>query len=127
MNISNKYPVMIFKVVDKESGKIKYTAGLSKKDMEGNYENAFFPIEFNKDVELHHKSKIQINNAWLSFYNWEFDDKKGTKFFIKCNDFELIEAGGELVPKDIEKSVSNTDAFKDFAKEIELSEEDYPF
>ena len=86
MNIVNNYPVMIFK---DENG--KYTVGLSNKKQDGSYENAYYPIQFNKDVELENKTKILIKNAWLSFYKWEYQDKKGTTFFIKCSQFELAD------------------------------------
>ena len=84
MNIINDKPVMIFK---REDG--KYVVGVSKKNGE-EYENAYFPIQFNKGVEVHNKTQIKIKNAWLSFYNWNYEDKKGTTFFIKCSDFEEI-------------------------------------
>ena len=65
MNISNDKNVMIFKQ-DK-----KYVVGISKKNKNGEYERAYFPIQFNQGVELENKTLIKIKNAWLSFYNWE--------------------------------------------------------
>ena len=84
MNITNEKQVMVFK---KDN---KYTVGISNKKQDGSYENAYFPIQFNKGVELEDRTKIYIKNAWLSFYKWEYQDKKGTTFFIKCSDFETV-------------------------------------
>ena len=84
MNITNNRAVMIFK------NENKYVVGLSKKKQNGEYENAYIKIEFNKDVELEDKTLIEIKNAWLSFYNWEYEGKKGTTYFIKCSEFEVL-------------------------------------
>ena len=51
MNISNNYPIMVFK---KEN---KYTVGVSNKKQDGTHENAYFPIQFNKGVKLEDKTK----------------------------------------------------------------------
>lgn len=114
MNISNNYPVMVFK---KEN---KYTVGVSNKKQDGTYENAYFPIQFNKDVTLEDKTKIKINNAWLSFYKWEFEDKKGTTFLIKCNDFEIIEESNEAPKKEVKEEV---DIFADFGNSISIEDD----
>ena len=87
MNISNNYPVTIFK---NEDG--KYVVGLSNKKQDGSYENAYYPIRFNSDVELENKTRISIKNAWLTFYKWEYEGKKGTTFYIRCNQFELVDS-----------------------------------
>ena len=88
MNISNKYPVMVFK--NEDNGRVKYAAGISRKEQDGTYVNASFQIQFNKGVELPNQTKILIKNAWLSFYNWEFEGKKGTTFFIKFFNLSLL-------------------------------------
>lgn len=93
MNIENKYPVTIFK---NENG--KYVVGISNKKQDGSYENAYFPIQFNKEVELENKTKIYMKNAWLTFYKWEFEEKKGTTFYIKCSQFDLVEDKQEEDP-----------------------------
>lgn len=90
MNIVNNYAVTIFK-----SDNGKYTVGMSNKKQDGSYENAYYPIQFNKDVELENKTRIYIKNAWLSFYKWQHEDKKGTTFFIRCSQFELADTQEE--------------------------------
>lgn len=84
MNISNDYAVMVFKNDN------KYSICVSNKKSDGTYEKAYFPIQFNKGIELEDRTKIYIKKAWLSFYKWEYQDKKGTTFFIKCSDFETL-------------------------------------
>ena len=120
MNIINDKPVMIFK---REDG--KYVVGVSRKNGE-EYENAYFPIQFNKGVEVHNKTQIKIKNAWLSFYNWNYEDKKGTTFFIKCSDFEEIDRE-EKSETEILKEVVNGNPFEEFGQSIEISEDELPF
>ena len=114
MNVSNDREVMIFKKDD------KYTVGISKKNQNGEYEKAYFPIQFNKDIELENQTLIKIKTAWLSFYKWEHEDKKGTKFFIKCSDFDVVEK-------------KETNPFEDFRiktevqEQIEITDADLPF
>ena len=45
-----------------------YSTGISNKLMDGTYENAYIPVQFKKGVELENKTKIDINDAFLSFY-----------------------------------------------------------
>ena len=111
---------MVFR--NEQDGKVKYTIGISKKDQDGNYTNASMPIQFNKDVEIADQTKITIKNAWLSFYKWEYQDKKGTTFFIKCTDFEK-----EMDERDLH-TTTKSDPFKDFGDSIEIDpSEDLPF
>lgn len=121
MNITNDREVMIFKNDDG-----KYIVGISKKNGD-KYENAYFPIQFNKGVELQDRTLIKINNAWLSFYNWTYQDKKGTKFFIKCNDFETVETKEKTDAEIVSEVVNKDDVYADFGKSIEISEEELPF
>lgn len=111
MNIVEK-EIMIFK---NENG--KYSFQVSKKNQDGSYDKAYFPIQFNKDIELENKTLIKIKNAWLSFYNWEYEEKKGTTFFIKCSEFEEIEKQEKL----------SNETFKEFGETIEISQEELPF
>ena len=102
----------------------KYYIGISKKKNDGEWENSYFPIEFNKGVEIPNKTMISIKNAWLSFYKWEYNGKKGTKFFIKCSDYEIVQKSEEQTSNDPKNS---NDIFKDFGESIEINEEELPF
>ena len=117
MNITNDRDVMVFKFDD------KYVVGISKKNQNGEYEKAYFPIQFNKDVELDNMTLIKIKNAWLSFYNWTYEDKKGTKFFIRCTDFDKVEKEKTSGKDDM------TSQFEEFGNEHqeELQDFDLPF
>ena len=121
MNITNDREVMIFKNNDG-----KYIVGLSKKNGE-EYERAYFPIQFNKGVELEDRTLIKIKNAWLSFYNWTYQDKKGTKFFIKCNDFETVGAKEKTDAEILSEVVNNDNVYSDFGKSIEIDQDSLPF
>lgn len=85
MKIIEDKGIMIFK---NEKG--RYTASISRRNQDGSYENAYFPIEFNKGVELENRTNIIVNNAWLDFYKWENEHGKGTSWKIKCNDFKVV-------------------------------------
>ena len=111
MEVISKYPVMIFK---NEYG--KYYVGLSKKKDDGNYDTAYFQVVFNKDVHLENKTKIINKNAWLDFYNWRFEDKKGTNFYIRISKFEELKNEEE---NDIINKQEDIDPYEEFGKEHE--------
>jgi hypothetical protein len=86
------------------------------------YEYGNIPVHFRKDVELHNGAKISINQAWLDFYNTEFDlenGKKGKKttIYLFINDFDVIDAN-EPAPNDEEEDGYNN---------IILEDDDLPF
>ena len=120
MNITMDKDVMIFK---KDN---KYSVAVSKKNSNGEWESAYFPIEFNKNVEIENKTLISIKNSWLSFYKWEYDGKKGTKFFIKCTEYELVQGKQEQSSEEPKNSL-NDDVFKDFGESIEIDNNSLPF
>jgi len=55
--------VMIFK---NENG--RYTTSISNKKEDGSYENAYLQVQFRKGVELENKTKINIKDAFLTFF-----------------------------------------------------------
>lgn len=120
MNISNDKNVMIFKQ-DK-----KYVVGLSDKNLSGEYERAYFPIRFNKDVELENKTLIKIKKAWLSFYNWKNEDKKGTSFYIRCSDFDIVEEPKKET-NPFEEFGNSIDTESSIGEQIEITDDDLPF
>lgn len=123
MNIINKdkngnnVPVRVFK---NEQG--KYSIGISKKDGD-KYINRYFPVEFLKDVEVENGTDIIIKNAFLTWFDWTYQDSKGTKWIIKITAFERY---GE------QKQIQ-TDPFAEFGKNIDFDalneelEEQLPF
>ena len=108
MNISNKYPVMIFK--SEYQGNKFYKVGLSKKDVDGNYINGYMPVRFKKGVELEDKTKIYIKNAWLDFYIKD----KTTMPYIFISEFEKLEDTIENA-----KQKEELDPYETFGKTIE--------
>ena len=119
MNINNDKSVMIFKR-DK-----KYVVGINKKNQKGEFEKAYFPIQFNQGVELEDRSLIKINNAWLSFYKWENENGKGTTFYIKCSDFDLLEEGKGKNP--FEEFGNSIETKSEIGEQIEITDDDLPF
>lgn len=71
--------------------KTSYSTTLSKKNMDGVWENAFIPIQFKRDAFVHNKTKIRIDNGWLTFYLTKTDKKP--VFYIFCNEFIELESG----------------------------------
>lgn len=77
---------MIFRKDFKD--RASYSTTLSKKTKDGEWENGFIPVQFKKDVFVHNKTKINIKNAWLTFYK----DKDGkTVPLIFISEFEELE------------------------------------
>ena len=137
MNISNEYPVRIYK--SEFEGNVFYSVGRTKKDQNGNYINGYMPCKFKKGVNVEHKSKIYIKNAWLTFYlkEVEKDGKKSnvTVQYIFVNDFEPIEETIENAKtlnnmsdsQIVQAVVNDEDPFKSFGEEVMLTDEDLPF
>ena len=67
--------------------RVSYSTTLSKKEKGGTYTNCWIGIQFGKDVSFINKTKIDIKNAWLTFYIGK--DGKDTKY-IFCNEFERL-------------------------------------
>lgn len=66
-------------------GKPNYSTTLSKKLMDGTYDNAYINVRFKKGVELENKTKIDVTNGWLTFWK----NKEGKAMFeIFISEFE---------------------------------------
>ena len=114
MNIENKYPVTVYR------NENKYTVGIAVKKKDGTYDNAYFPIRFNQGVKVENKTKIYIKNAWLSFYKWEYEGKKGTTFFIKCSQFETVD---EVIKENFEP-INKEDPYATFGNSFTVEDLD---
>lgn len=113
----NNLPVRVYK---DEKG--KYSIAISKKVGE-EYKNKYFPVEFLNGVELENKTEIIIKHAFMTWFDWEFEDKKGTKFVIKITAFDKV---GET--KQEEVTPKNINEKWEAAKNIEFNDpEDLPF
>lgn len=105
MNITNDYPVMIFK--QEYQGKTFYSVGLSKKNQDGSYTNGYMPCQFKGNVNLEDKTKIYIKKAWLSFYLKD----KTTKPYIFISEYETVREAIDNAKKEV-------DPFKEFGDNI---------
>lgn len=111
-------PVRVFK-----DDKGKYSIAVSRKVGE-EYKNKYFPVEFLKDVSVDNKTEIIIKHAYMTWFDWEFEDKTGTKFLIKITAFEKV---GEGEAKTEPVTPHNINDKWEAGKNIELEPEDLPF
>lgn len=115
--ISDKKQTIFRKDFD---NRVTYSIGLAKKKQDGNYENGYMNVVFNKDVELENKTQIMIKKAWLDFYTKD----KVTHPFIRISDFEII---GYLKSNDEPKAEPQSIDKWESAKEIEIDDDNLPF
>ena len=59
-----------------------YFTRLSRKEMSGEWTNAFPYVKFKKGISLESKTKILVKDAWLSFYKNK-DNRFTYYIFIK--------------------------------------------
>lgn len=111
----NDIPVRVYK---DEKG--RYTIPISKKVGE-EYKNKYFPVEFLKDVELDNGTEIIIKHAFMTWFDWEFEDKKGTKFVIKITAFDKTSAEQPMLRPDPKLDKISS------AKDIEHEIDELPF
>ena len=108
MNIYSDKPIMVFKDKKYEG---KYFIGLTNKKQDGSYEKGYIRAVFKKGVELENQTLIKIKSGFLSFYK----DKEGkTVHYPVVLDFEIVEQ-------------KESDPFKNFSEEIQITSEDLPF
>ena len=110
-------PTMVF--ANEYEGKRYYSIGIGKKDVNGEWQNAYMNCQFKKDVEIHNKTKIIIKDAWLTFYKGQ--DKK-TNWYIFINEFEIVDGVAE---DDTTEEIDLNDILGD--SNIEVSDSDLPF
>ena len=96
MNFENLKNKMIFRR-DNDYGSF-YSIGLSKKNEDGSYENGYLDVRFKKGIELENKTKININESWLSFYKKNNGEYDTTVPYIFINDFEIVDGDSEETP-----------------------------
>lgn len=126
MNVINDREVIVYK-----NDRGKYSVMITKKNLNDEFEKAYMTIQFNKDVELENKTTIKIKNAWLSFYTIKRNElEKETRFFIRCSDFEKVDAPDtpEKVKEEIEKNEEIKEKVEfDVGQQIEITDDDLPF
>ena len=119
MQISNDYPVMVFRN-DNEYGTF-YKIGLSKKDVNGNYINGYKDVRFKKDVTLNNQTKIYIKKAWLDFY---VNKDKRTVDYIFISEFETVkETIDNSKSEETTTTSSSYDPFEDFGNSVVIDDD----
>ena len=106
MNIKSEKPIMVFK--REYNGRVYYSLGISKKEMNGTYTNGYMPCEFKKGVSVNDKTRIYLKNAFLTFY---LKDKQ-TVPYIKILEYETVE----------ETIQSSKDIFEEFGEKVAIDE-----
>jgi hypothetical protein len=131
MNINTEQAYMIFR--NDFNGYSYYKIGVSKKSQTGEWINGYIRCQFKKDVVIENKTKIYIRKAWLSFNL----NNKETIPYIFISEFETVDETIEKAKTQTDTAIQNTvdnmvkqeqsDPFKDFGEEIQLSDDDLPF
>lgn len=104
MNITSERPLMVFK--REYNGRVYYSLGISKKEMNGTYTNGYMPCEFKKGVSVNDKTRIYLKNAFLTFY---LKDKQ-TVPYIKILEYETVE----------ETIQNSKDPFEEFGEQVDI-------
>ena len=90
--ITDDRPVTVYRNDKTTQSGTKYTTyslGVSSKNMDGNWVTGFIDCQFKKGVDISHKSKITIANAFYTVS--EYNGKKYTKIFVM--DYKVVEEG----------------------------------
>jgi len=123
--ISNKKEIIYRNEFD---NRVSYATRLSYKKQDGEYENGYINVVFNKDVNLENKTLIMIKKAWLTFYNTKDENNKITTHpYIRISDFEIV---GYVNDKEGQKEQPKEEKKQDgwgSAKDIEIDPDELPF
>lgn len=92
----------------------RYSISYSKKDEDGNWQNAYMEVRFHKGVELENGTEIMILDSFPSF-NIGKDGKKYQFWFIK--DYERMDGQSKV----------NQTGFKGIDIPVDIEEEELPF
>lgn len=106
MNVNSERPLMVFK--REYNGRVYYSLGISKKEMNGKYTNGYMPCEFKKGVSVNDKTRIYLKNAFLTFY---LKDKQ-TVPYIKILEYETVE----------ETIQNSKDPFEEFGEQVDIDD-----
>ena len=111
----NDLPIRVYK-----DDKGKYFTYISKKTGE-DYQNRPYSVEFLKDVSLENKAEIIIKHAFMTWFDWEYEGKSGTKYIIKIIAFDEVgKADDPVTPQNINEKWNA-------GKDITIPEEELPF
>lgn len=66
-----------------------YSTSMSKKNLNGEWENKFISVQFPKGTEIPTKTKVNIKKAFMSFDIWtDKEGKEQSAFKLVVQDFE---------------------------------------
>ena len=86
----------------------RYSMQISKKDMQGNYQNTFIELKFKKDVVIDNETFID-GKGWLSFY---FDKNNKPVYYAFINEYKILnnQNNYQVKTNDIPDEMKITDA-----------------
>ena len=114
MNIESDRAKTIFR--HEKDGKVFYSIGLSKKDIDGNYISGCITCRFPKDADIPDRAKLIVKKGWLDFYVKD----KITHPYLFISQYEIEEKKEEVeVPKNIKTDYDDSG--------IQLGDNDLPF
>lgn len=94
--------------------RVRYSTRISKKDVNGEYQNAFVELKFKKGTEPEKNTFIN-GKGFLSFY---IDKNEKPVFYIVVNEFDSVAK---------EKNEFADSSIKTEGNGIEITDEDLPF
>lgn len=109
MKSSYTGPATVFR--HEHNGKAFYSVAEVKENMDGKKEYGYKTVQFRRGVDVADRSKIDIKQAWESFYTNKNDE---VVFYIFINDF-VLQSGNMKQPQ------------QEAPSEFEAIEEDVPF
>ena len=92
-----------------DKGFAQYTTSIGKKNQEGNYDNAYIEVKFKKGVNIENGTVINIVKGFLTFRQYEKDNKRFTIWQIMVLDFDTEYMDAPKEPS-IEDSFAAIDA-----------------
>lgn len=70
-----------------------YSTGVSNKRQDGTYANAYLDVRFRKGVVVEHKSKININDGFLTVREFTVNGEPQKKIELMVLDFDIVDGG----------------------------------
>ena len=70
-----------------------YSTGVSSKKQDGTWLNGYLDVRFRKGVVVENKTKIHVNDGFLSVKEYAVNGEKTKKLELVILDFDVVEAG----------------------------------
>lgn len=111
MNITSNSTVIFAKEFN---GKMYYRAGIPRKNEDGSYARAYIDIKLPKGTNIADRTKINIENGFMSFYKNKNDE----------NIFYIVVQQFKVVSEKKEETETKNDVYADFGNSITVEQLD---